>query len=216
MADPAKKELATLSHLSWLGHSSFRIDAPIVIYIDPWRIDDGSPAADLILISHDHYDHCSPEDIAKIRNIDTKLIANPSASRKLTPPVSVFSAGDSIEYRKVIIKATPAYNVDKPYHPRSAGYLGFLITIEGEKIYFAGDTDHIPEMSEIECDLALLPVSGTYVMDPEEASQAAMTLNPTLAIPMHYGAGVAGTLDDAERFKAQSTVPVRILHPEGE
>ena len=201
--------------LHWLGHSSFRIDPAMTIYIDPWKLPPNSPNADLILVSHEHYDHCSPDDVERIRTTDTLLIANSSAAPNLEMPVRILNPGEVIEHQGLKITALPAYNLDKPFHPKGAGHLGFLIEIEGERLYFAGDTDVIPEMDGIRCDIALLPVSGTYVMTAEEAAEAVEVLQPKTAIPMHYGAGVVGTLVDAERFRDISSVPVLILENEG-
>lgn len=103
----------------------------------------------------------------------------------------------------------------KRFHPREAGHIGFILTIVGERLYFAGDCDPIPEMSGLNCDVALIPVSGTCKMTAEEASTAAGEIHPKVAIPMHFGAGVVGTVDDAERFRNLSPVPVMILSPEG-
>lgn len=204
-----------LDHLHWLGHDSFRIDQPIVIYLDPWRLPPGSPSADLILVSHEHHDHCSPEDVERIRQEATKVIANPTAAVKLPPPVTVMHAGESIEIEGVTVEAVPAYNIGKPFHPKQAGHLGFVITLGEERLYFAGDADHIPEMDGVACDVALLPVSGTYVMTAEEAAEAAEVIRPKVAVPMHYGAGVVGTVEDAERFRKLSTVPVLVMEVEG-
>jgi L-ascorbate metabolism protein UlaG (beta-lactamase superfamily) len=204
-----------LASLHWLGHDSYRIDGPMVIYIDPWQLPDDCPAADLILVSHDHFDHCSDEDVKRIREDDTRVIANPSAAERLTPPVSVLKVGEIVTIGGVKIEAVPAYNLDKRFHPKGAGHIGFMLTIADESLYFAGDTDHIPEMKGLQCDVALLPVSGTYVMTAEEAAQAAETIGPGVAIPMHYGAGVAGTDDDARRFRRLCKVPVVILEDEG-
>lgn len=201
-------------HLHWIGHASFRLDEPIVIYIDPWNLPEGSPLADLILVSHDHHDHCSPEDVAAVRSDETLVIANPGAANKLEGPVEVMRVGETRTHAGITIEALPAYNLEKPFHPREEGHLGFILGIGDERLYFAGDTDHIPEMEAVECDLALLPVSGKYVMDPEEAAEAAKTLRPRLIVPMHYGAGVVGTIADAQRFSQLSDFPVQIMDAE--
>lgn len=203
-----------LNHLHWLGHDSFRIDQPIVIYLDPWRLPPGSPAADLILVSHEHHDHCSPEDVERVRKDSTTVITNHTAAADLSPPVTVLQVGESMEVRGVTVEAIPAYNIGKPFHRKQAGHLGFVITLGEERLYFTGDADYIPEMDNIVCDVALLPVSGKYVMTAEEAAQAAEAIQPKVAIPMHYGAGVVGTKEDAERFRDLSPVPVVIMEVE--
>jgi L-ascorbate metabolism protein UlaG (beta-lactamase superfamily) len=209
------KETELLSRLHWLGHDTFRIDGPMVIYIDPWQLPENCPPADLILVSHDHYDHCSDEDIATLRKDGTRVIANPSAAEKITRPVTVLRAGETATVGDIEIEAVPAYNINKRFHPKSEGHIGFRITLGDECLYFAGDTDHIPEMQGLQCDVALLPVGGTYTMTAEEAAQAAETIQPRVAVPMHYGAGVAGTPEDAQRFRRLSRVPVAILKDEG-
>ncbi|SNB52283.1 MBL fold metallo-hydrolase [Thermoflexus hugenholtzii] len=202
-----------LDRIHWLGHDAFRIDGPPVIYLDPWQIPAGAPKADLILISHEHFDHCSPEDINRLRQPDTVIIGSPAAAAKIKG-ARAMRPGERLSVKGVEIEAVPAYNINKRFHPREAGGLGFVLTIEGERLYFAGDTDFIPEMKEIRCDIALLPVSGTYVMTAEEAAQAAAAIQPKVAIPMHYGAGVAGTEADAERFRSLYKGAVVILKPE--
>jgi L-ascorbate metabolism protein UlaG (beta-lactamase superfamily) len=203
-----------LDHLHWLGHDSFRIDQPIVIYLDPWRLPPGSPEADLILVSHEHHDHCSPEDVERVRKDSTTVITNHTAAADLSPPVTVLQVGESMEVRGVTVEAIPAYNIGKPFHRKQAGHLGFVITLGEERLYFTGDADYIPEMDNMVCDVALLPVSGKYVMTAEEAAQAAEAIQPKVAIPMHYGAGVVGTKEDAERFRDLSPVPVVIMEVE--
>jgi L-ascorbate metabolism protein UlaG (beta-lactamase superfamily) len=206
---------ALLSRLHWLGHDSFRLEGPPVIYFDPWRLPKGSPPADVILVSHEHHDHCSPDDIQSIRKSTTVLVANPSAAEALIPPVTVLRPGEETSVGEARIRAIPAYNVNKTFHPKAAGHVGFVVFVGGESLYFAGDTDAIPEMKGLATDVALLPVSGTYVMTADEAVQAAESIGPKVAVPMHYGAGVAGSAEDAERFRRLSPVPVVVLEQEG-
>jgi L-ascorbate metabolism protein UlaG (beta-lactamase superfamily) len=209
-----------LQNLHWLGHDSFRLDGPPVIYFDPWKLPPGSPLADVILVSHDHYDHLSAGDVKKVSGPKTTVIANPSAAAKLEG-ARVIRPGEKITVGDVIVEAVPAYNLNKfrspgvVFHPRQGEHNGYIVTVGGERLYHAGDTDHIPEMSGIKCDVALLPVSGTYVMTADEAAGAAAAIKPGVAVPMHYGdQDVVGTLADAERFKTlceQAGIQVVIL-----
>jgi L-ascorbate metabolism protein UlaG (beta-lactamase superfamily) len=212
-----------LENIHWLGHDSFRIDAEKTIYIDPWQLKENAPRADLVLITHEHGDHCSPSDVAKIADPDTVIVTNAASADKLkgqASQVRVVKPGDSLVVNGIQLEAVPAYNLNKfrspgkPFHPKPAGHVGFVITLGGQRIYHAGDTDNIPEMSDFEADIALLPVSGTYVMTAEEAADAARRIGPRTAIPMHYGAGVVGTRADAERFAELYDGEVVILEPE--
>ena len=199
--------LKLLQNLHRLGHDSFRLDGPPVIYFDPWKLAPGSPVADMILVSHDHGDHCSPDDVKKISGPQTVVIANPSAAAKL-PGARIIRPGEKIAVGDVTVEAVPAYNINKfrspgnPFHPKNAEHNGYIVTVGGERLYHAGDTDHIPEMTRLKCDVALLPVSGTYVMTADEAAKAAVAIKPLVAVPMHYGdADVVGTDADAKQFK---------------
>ena len=181
-------------------HSSFKIkDKNKTIYIDPYEIPRGSEVADLIIITHDHFDHCSPVDVAKIKSTKTTTVTVKAAASKLSGIVKTVIPGDKISIGDISIEATPAYNIGKKFHPLENKWIGVIITISGVKIYHAGDTDLIPEMNRISCDIALLPVSGTYVMTAEEAIKAASKIKATIFVPMHYGK-VVGTLEDAKKF----------------
>ena len=200
-----------LHKITWLGHDAFRIDAGKVIYIDPFGFT-GGPLGDLILISHDHFDHCSPEDVARLRHERSVIVTEKDSARKLQGDVRVIKPGESLDVESIRIQATPSYNTDKPFHPRKNGWLGFVLEIEGTRIYHAGDTDFIPEMNMLHVDIALLPVSGTYVMTAEQAIQAALAIHPKIAIPMHWGAIVGGE-EDAIRFQKglQGKIEVQVM-----
>lgn len=209
-----------VEHVHWLGHDTFLIDGPETIYFDPYQLGEGLPQADVILISHEHHDHCSPEDVARIQGDETIIVTVASAADQLEGDVRIIGPGDTIQVKGIEVEAVPAYNVNKfrspgqPFHPKEAGHVGFVITLEGTRIYHAGDTDFIPEMAELrEIDIALLPVSGTYVMTADEAVEAAEAIQPGLAIPMHVGRGI-GSLASAEAFKEKAPVDVLILEVE--
>ncbi len=193
-----------VNRLHWLGHDSFRLDGPPVIYFDPWQLKGDLPAADLVLVSHHHGDHCSPDDIKKISGPDTVVVASHMAAKDI-PGAKVMRPGDKLSIAGVEIEAVPAYNVNKfrapgvPFHPKQEQHVGYIVTVDGVRVYFAGDTDHIPEMAGFRCEVALLPVSGTYVMTVEEAAAAARDIKAEITLPMHYGAGI-GTADDGKRF----------------
>ncbi len=196
------KEL--VGKLHWLGHDSFRLEGPPVIYFDPWKLRGRQPVADLVLVSHEHHDHCSPEDVKKVSGPDTVVVAAAKAAEQL-PGARVVRPGDRLTVAGVEIEAVRAYNVNKfrspgvPFHPKEAEHVGFVVTVGGVRVYHTGDSDQIPEMADLACDVALLPVSGTYVMTVEEAAEAARTLQPQIVVPMHYGSGI-GTADDGQRF----------------
>ena len=209
-----------LERLHWLGHASFRLDGPPTIYFDPWNLKGRLPQADIILISHEHHDHCSPGDVEQISGPGTVIVASPGAATRLRGDVRALRPGERTTVGEVEIEAVPAYNVNKfrspgvPFHPEEAGHVGYVVTVEGRRLYFAGDTDRIPEMADLHCDVALLPVGGTYTMDAEEAARAAADIGPRLVVPMHWGSGVIGTRADAERFRDLYDGEVVILEAE--
>lgn len=202
-----------LENIIWLGHDAFKIAASKIIYLDPFELAGDHEPADIICISHDHYDHCSPEDVAKIQGEDTIIVAAENCKGKLKGDVRLVKAGDTIGIDEVSIEVVPAYNVNKRFHPREAGGVGYVLTVAGTRIYHAGDSDPIPEMEGLDVDIAMLPVSGVYVATAEEAVKAAEMLNPKVVIPMHYGS-IVGSRADAERFKELWPGDVVILEPQ--
>ena len=175
-------------NLAWLGHSGFRWSGSRIIYFDPWEA--GGPAADLILITHDHFDHCDPPTVKALCGPQTRIVTEPASAARLKAEgfnqVTVMAPGDEIEIAGARLKAVPAYNTNKDFHPRDKNYLGFIVTLDGLSLYHAGDTDRIEEMKGLKAQVALLPVSGTYVMTAEEAVQAALDISPAMVIPMHF------------------------------
>ncbi|MFA7381937.1 MAG: MBL fold metallo-hydrolase [Desulfurivibrionaceae bacterium] len=197
-------------NLRWLGHDAFLLrGGGKVIYIDPFKLGPGLPPADIICISHEHYDHCSPADVLMIQQPSTLIVAEAKAAAKLTGKILALAPGEHREVEGITIEAVAAYNTNKKFHPQANRWLGFIITVDGVRIYHAGDTDYIPEMKGLRADIVLLPVSGTYVMTAEEAAQAALAIGPRIAVPMHYGE-VVGTRDDAVRFAAALAGRVRV------
>jgi L-ascorbate metabolism protein UlaG (beta-lactamase superfamily) len=196
-----------IDRIHWLGHASFRINGPPhsdgpVIYIDPWRLPPNSPKADIILVSHDHHDHCSPEDIEKIEKKRTMIIASPRAVEVIGERAHAMRPWQVAANlpKGGSIRTVPAYTLDHVYHDRAYEGLGFVISWQRKDIYFAGDTDLIPEMANICCDIALLPVGGAYTMGDEEAVEAVKMLRASIAIPMHFGREIPGSRDNGRRF----------------
>jgi L-ascorbate metabolism protein UlaG (beta-lactamase superfamily) len=206
-----------VDHIEWLAHDSFRLTGSKTVYIDPWHLAPGAAPADLILVTHEHHDHFSAADIAAISTPQT-VVVGPHEVVRHVPGAEEIAAGDTLTVAGVTITAVPAYNTNKfsspgeLYHPHRDGKLGYIVTLDGRSIYHAGDTDAIPEMDGLEVDVALLPVSGVYVMTAEEAAEACTMLRAGVVIPMHYGV-VAGSDDDARRFAELCSLPVEILTP---
>jgi L-ascorbate metabolism protein UlaG (beta-lactamase superfamily) len=190
--------MSIVTDIHWLGHDTFKIAGEKIIYTDPFKIKK-QDTADIILITHEHFDHCSPEDIKKIQGQNTVIVATADCAKKLTGKVKTIKPGDKITVEGIAIEAVPSYNTNKKFHPKANSWVGYIFTVKGHRIYIAGDTDYIPEMKTFRADIALLPVSGTYVMTADEAVQAALDMQPKIAIPMHYNS-IVGSADDAKKF----------------
>jgi L-ascorbate metabolism protein UlaG (beta-lactamase superfamily) len=209
----------------WLGHDSFVLQGSRTVVIDPFKAK-GDYKADVLFISHEHYDHLSEDDIRRFSDQSTTIVAPRICEGQLRGFKSeklFVEAGSTTEAKGIAIEAIPAYNIDKfrspgrVFHPREDGRVGYIITLDGVRFYHAGDSDATSEMKAVDADVAFLPVSGTFVMTAEEAAGAAKAMNIKVAVPMHYGAGVVGTLRDSERFRDLLTgkKEVVILEKEG-
>jgi len=209
--------------ISWLGHDGFKIKKDRVVYIDPFKVAGKLEAADLVCVTHEHSDHLSVDDLKKVVTAKTTVVTIPAcekAVKDLKPKtVRVVTAGQRLDVDGVIVEVVPAYNTTKfrspgnPFHPKADGKVGFVLGIGDLRIYHAGDTDQIPEMAQVKgVDVAMLPVSGTYVMTADEAVKACEAIQPKLAIPMHYGA-IVGSAADAETFRRGVKCRVEVLTP---
>ena len=210
-----------LDALDWLGHAAFRITVGRAnVYIDPYRIPDGAPPADLILVTHGHYDHFSPQDVERLSTRHTWLVGPAAVAERVSGQVHRIGPGELLDdelVRGVHVRAVAAYNTSKrdadgnPFHPRDAGWVGYEVNIRGERLYHSGDTDVIPEMDSVTgVDVALLPVSGVSVMTAQEAAEAARRIQPRVAVPMHWGSHI-GTEHDARTFATKAPVEVQIM-----
>lgn len=197
-------------------HSSIRIKGEQVVYVDPFQIEGTPQDADVILVTHDHYDHFSLEDIRKIINRNTVLVA-PEGMQKQSektglPKEQILSVlpGAQLIVKDIPIETVPAYNRHKVFHPKRKNWLGYILTIEGTRCYIAGDTDRTPESQNVVCDIALVPIGGTYTMNATEAAALVNEIKPQVAIPIHYG-NIVGTKKDADVFKAAVDENIRIV-----
>lgn len=208
-------------NFEWFGHDAFRLTRnEKVIYLDPYKIEQEEDA-DIIMVSHEHYDHCDVDSLKKLCTEKTTLVTTPLAKEKvkeLPGKKKYLTPGEAVTVNDINISAVHAYNVNKfrspntPYHPKGKK-LGFIFTVNGTRVYFAGDTDPIDEMEDFKgIDVALIPVSGKYVATADEAVEIVEKIKPKLVIPMHVGLGI-GSLDDAKKFKKKvgSLAEVKLL-----
>lgn len=182
-------------------HSSIKISKGKIIYIDPFKIEKESNDADIVFITHDHFDHYSPEDIEKVSRKDTIIVAPKTvkALSKMRNTVLV-EPNHTYEVQGIKIETIPAYNVNKQFHIKENQWVGYIIEIEGTRYYIAGDTDITFENKQVKCDVALVPVGGTYTMTYEEAAELVNLIKPAKAIPTHYGS-IVGEKEDGENFR---------------
>lgn len=196
--------------------NSIRIDTGAGrIYIDPFKMEEDAKDADIILVTHDHYDHFSPEDIAKVSKPDTILVVPEKMAKKaeevsdLVAEIRTVSQTGSIEVSGLTIETIPAYNIMKPFHPKKDGCVSYILCTEEGRIYIAGDTDATDEAKAVRCDIALVPIGGTFTMDAKKAAELINIISPKVAIPVHYG-GSVGSPKDGETFAKLVNDPVRV------
>ncbi|MBQ2184033.1 MAG: MBL fold metallo-hydrolase [Lachnospiraceae bacterium] len=196
--------------------NSIRIKSDVgTIYIDPFKIDDETHDADFILITHDHYDHFSSEDIAKVKKDTTVLVVPEKMEAKAVKEsgikeIETVKPGTYHEIGNLELETIPAYNLLKPFHPKAAGWVGYILKINGKRIYIAGDTDATKEAKEVICDIALVPIGGTYTMDAKKAAELVNEINPEVVIPTHYGS-IVGKLSDAKVFAANVKDTIKVV-----
>lgn len=206
-----------LERFTWFRQSAMRYAGDgLTVYIDPWGTGEDELPADLILITHAHFDHLQPDEIARLRTAGTKVLAPADVAKELPGDVTPVAPGESYEAAGLRIQTVPAYNVVEErleMHPKANGWVGYVLELGGSTYYHAGDTDALPELESLATDVAMVPIGGTYTMDAEEAGGLVRAMSPRLAVPMHFGF-VVGSPGDADRFRAAAApVAVETLRP---
>lgn len=196
-----------------LTHSSIKITGEATVYVDPFQIVDAENDADIVLITHDHFDHFSPEDIARVIKSDTILVVPKKMKKQASAipcgEIITVEPGEQKQVGKIMIGTITAYNPLKPFHPKGKGWVGYVIETDGVKIYVAGDTDITEENKKVVCDVAMVPIGGTFTMDAKKAAELVNIIRPKVAIPIHYG-GVAGSKSDEEVFRANVSADISV------
>ena len=195
--------------------SSIRLNLDKIIYFDPYKIEDSKNDADIIFITHNHYDHMDKESIMKVKKDNTIIVA----------PQSMESVIKEIEFKEYIflnpfaktvindisIETIPAYNIGKPFHPRENNWLGYIVTVNDITYYVAGDTDAVPEIEDVKCDIAFIPIGGHFTMDVNEATELIKKMNTKVVIPIHYGS-IIGNITDGKTLKENlSDINIEII-----
>lgn len=207
--------MSILSGVEVFCHNSIKIKKEVIIYIDPYKIEKEYNDADYVFCTHEHYDHFSPEDIKKVIKEDTVIITVPNTleeTMKLQPDRSkiiLVGPNESYDMRNIKFETTVAYNERKLFHQKSKKWVGYIITINGDRFYIAGDTDDLPELENIKCDVAFIPIGGMYTMNHSEAANLANEMHPKIVIPTHYGL-IVGSKEDAEEFKQEVISDIKV------
>ncbi|MCR5418243.1 MAG: MBL fold metallo-hydrolase [Lachnospiraceae bacterium] len=203
-------------NITVFAHNSIKIEGEAgAVYIDPFQMKEAPKDADFILITHDHYDHFSPEDIEKVAGEKTMLVVPEKMRAKADEVAGMVSRivtvqpGERTKADGLKIETVPAYNTIKPFHPKSAGWVGYILEAGGERIYIAGDTDATKEAKDVKCDVILVPIGGTFTMDAKKAAAYVNELSPKVAIPVHYGS-IVGDPSDGEVFASLVKEPVKV------
>ncbi len=207
----------TTDNIEVFTQSSIRIrNGEQTIYLDPFKMTEEPHDADLIMITHDHFDHFSPEDIRKIAKETTVLVVPLKMADKAKSEAGFVSRIETVvpatayEIEGLAFETIPAYNNLKPFHPRLAGWVGYILSVKGRRIYVAGDTDFTKDNEKVRCDVALVPIGGTYTMDAAKAAQLINTIKPAVTIPTHYGS-VVGKIEDADVFASKVSRDVEVV-----
>lgn len=208
--------LEMIKQIDVLTHSSIRIRADKIIYIDPFQIDGNPKDADVLFITHDHFDHFSPEDIKKVFKNDTTFVI-PEPMREVCEPLLAkgnelicVKPGQKINVAGIEIETIAAYNMNKEFHLKENGWVGYILNLNGIRCYVAGDTDITEENKKVNCDIAMIPIGGTYTIDAEEAAEFINGIKPEIAIPIHYG-NIVGKLEDADVFKSLVDSSIQVI-----
>lgn len=197
-----------LNYITVNTQSSIRIEGAKVLYFDPFQVEATSHDADIIFITHEHYDHFEPDSIAKIKKEDTFLVAPESMQKKVLTEAGVesrqcvfYGPGDRQELENIVIETIPAYNKLKPFHTKGKNWQGYIVDMEGVRYYISGDTDVNEDIRKVQCDIALIPIGGFYTMDKKQAADYIAGIKPKAVIPTHYGS-IVGNKEDGAEFKA--------------
>jgi len=206
-----------LERFTWYRQAAYRYAGDgITIYVDPWGTAPEDPKADLILLTHAHFDHLQPREIERLTQDGTKLVAPKDVAQELSGDVTVVAPGESHEVAAVRFETVPAYNVAEErldMHPQRNGWVGYVLELEGRRYYHAGDTDALPELQALRADVAMIPIGGTYTMDYREAAGLVKSMRPQVAVPMHYGYVVCSP-SHADLFRKEADpVHVEVLEP---
>lgn len=200
----SRKKKEKYDYIKVNTQSSIKMTLDKVIYFDPFKIEEESHDADIIFITHNHYDHFDKDSINKVINDNTIVVAPLSMKSDINlikfRDYVYLNPNDETKVEDINVRAIPAYNLNKPFHARTNNWLGYLISYNGTSYYIAGDTDKTMDNERLECDFALIPIGGHYTMDVDEAAELLKVMNPKVVIPTHYGS-IVGTMEDAKKLQ---------------